>query len=87
MDKYSREFLRMVLSGEINQINGQNVTIMLVRVLSEVLMDLNKLKKRVAELEENLNENANENANTNVDVDVDADANEIVNKTTKGDQK
>lgn len=61
MDKYSSEFLRMVLSGEINRITGQNVTIMLVRVLSEVLMDLNKLKKRVAELEENLNENANIN--------------------------
>lgn len=73
MDKYSSEFLRMVLSGEINRITGQNVTIMLVRVLSEVLMDLNKLKKRVAELEENLNENAN--------------INEIMNKTTKGDQK
>ena len=51
----------MVLSGEINRITGQNITIMLVRVLSEVLMDLNKLKKRVAELEENLNENANIN--------------------------
>lgn len=61
MDKYSSEFLRMVLSGEINRITGQNVTIMLVRVLSEVLMALNKLKKRVAELEENLNENANIN--------------------------
>lgn len=61
MDKYSSEFLRMVLSGEINRITGQNVTIMLVRVLSEVLMDLNKLKKRVAELEENLNENASIN--------------------------
>lgn len=73
MDKYSSEFLRMVLSGEINRITGQNVTTMLVRVLSEVLMDLNKLKKRVAELEENLNENAN--------------INEIVNKTMKGDQK
>jgi hypothetical protein len=73
MDKYSSEFLRMVLSGEINRITGQNVTIMLVRVLSEVLMDLNKLKKRVAELEENLNENAN--------------INEIMNKTMKGDQK
>lgn len=77
MDKYSSEFLRMVLSGEINRITGQNVTIMLVRVLSEVLMALNKLKKRVAELEENLNENANENANIN----------EIMNKITKGDQK
>lgn len=73
MDKYSSEFLRMVLSGEINRITGQNVTIMLVRVLSEVLMDLNKLKKRVAELEENLNENAN--------------INEIMNKTMRGDQK
>ena len=73
MDKYSSELLRMVLSGEINRITGQNVTIMLVRVLSEVLMDLNKLKKRVAELEENLNENAN--------------INEIMNKTMKGDQK
>ena len=73
MDKYSSEFLRMVLSGEINRITGQNVTIMLVRVLSEVLMDLNKLKKRIAELEENLNENAN--------------INEIMNKTMKGDQK
>lgn len=73
MDKYSSELLRMVLSGEINRITGQNVTIMLVRVLSEVLMDLNKLKKRIAELEENLNENAN--------------INEIMNKTTKGDQK
>ena len=83
MDKYSSEFLRMVLSGEINQINGQNVTIMLVRVLSEVLMDLNKLKKRVAELEENLEKNLNENLNENANVD----ANEIVNKTTKGDQK
>lgn len=77
MDKYSSELLRMVLSGEINRITGQNVTIMLVRVLSEVLMDLNKLKKRIAELEENLNENANGNANIN----------EIMNKTMKGDQK